>query len=738
MTSPNIDTAGRPPAAASLVGSERRRTPEGHAAQQSLTQYIDADALVRQLVEGADGVVYVCTPDLERTLYLSASFERIWGAPRATLTRDGGRWLDRVHPADRGLVRDSLADGVGGRVDIEYRIVRGDGAPCWVRDRAFAVRDGAGTVVYRAGIVEDVTERKESALEIAALLEETARARAAAEEATMQLAQVLDEERGALRSLRETDERLRLAVESANLGTWDFSPVTGDLDWSDRCKVIFGLPLDAAVTYGVFLECIHPDDRERAHAVILRTMQPDGTGEYDAEFRIRRWDGTVRWVLAKGRAFFEGTGAKRTASRFIGTVIDITERRLAEGSARMLAEASTLLASSLDLEVMLAGVARLAVQSFADFVIVDLLDEDGAVDRAVAVHGDPVFADLLQRARHIPADPEDWPADDPVRTVLRTQQTVYLPVLAPRLSQPVADADSREPHRDLDAASTIVVPLLARGRTVGAVTFARGHRRPLYSERDREVAEELARRTATAVENAQLYRAAVAASEAKSTFLASMSHELRTPLSAIIGYEELLADGITGPVTEPQRQQLSRIKASATHLLGLIDEILTYSRVEAGSERIYFETVDVMQALEDSAGIVAPLVSERGLALTIDTVAEGTSICTDAQKLRQILINLLSNATKFTERGGIVLGARREGRQLLFTCTDSGVGIAPEHLQRIFEAFWQAEQRPTRRVGGTGLGLTVSRRLAHLLGGDLTVESRVGHGTTFTLQLPLG
>lgn len=735
VTSPNIDTAGRPTTGASLVSSERRRTPEAQPAQPSLAQFIDSDALIRQLVEGADAVVYVCTPDLARTLYLSPSFERIWGVARATMTRDGGSWLERVHAPDRELLRASALEERGGKLDIEYRITRADGALRWVRDRAFAVRDGSGAIVYRAGIVEDVTERKEASLEKVRLLEETARARASAEEATMRLAQVLDEERGALRSLRETDERLRLAVESANLGTWDFSPISGTLDWSDRCKAIFGLPLDAAVTYDVFLECLHPDDRERTHAVVQRTLQPEGNGEYDVEFRIRRWDGTVRWVLAKGRAFFEGAGAKRVPSRFIGTVIDITERRLAEGSARMLAEASTLLASSLDLEVMLAGVARLAVQSFADFVVVDLLDEDGAVDRAVAVHGDPVFADLLQRARHLATNPDEWPADDPVRTALRTQQTLYLPVMTTRFTQAPGDGGDGTEH--LDPASMIVVPLMARGRAVGAVTFARGHRRPLYSERDREVAEELARRTATAIDNAQLYRAAVAASEAKSTFLASMSHELRTPLSAIIGYEELLADGITGPVTEPQRQQLSRIKASATHLLGLIDEILTYSRVEAGSERTHVDMVDVRQALEDSAGIVAPLVSERGLALTIEPVAECTTICTDAQKLRQILVNLLSNATKFTERGGIVLGARRVGRQILFTCTDSGVGIAPEHLQRIFEAFWQAEQRPTRRVGGTGLGLTVSRRLAHLLGGDLTVESRLGQGTTFTLQLPL-
>jgi signal transduction histidine kinase len=288
----------------------------------------------------------------------------------------------------------------------------------------------------------------------------------------------------------------------------------------------------------------------------------------------------------------------------------------------------------------------------------------------------------------------------------------------------------------LDAVSQIAAPLVARGRPLGVVSFVRSSTLAPFVGAEREIAEEIARRTATAIDNAQLFRAAVAASDAKSTFLASMSHELRTPLTAIIGYEELLADGITGPVTEPQRQQLGRIKASATHLLGLIDEILTFSRVEAGSEQAYMELVDVSTVLADAASLVAPLVDERGLLLTVELPENAACIRTDAQKVRQILVNLLSNATKFTERGGITLSACRRKRQMHFLVRDTGIGIPSQHLQQIFEPFWQVDQRANRRVGGTGLGLTVSRRLAQLIGGDLSVESRDGGGSTFTLQLP--
>ncbi|NUQ19782.1 MAG: hybrid sensor histidine kinase/response regulator, partial [Gemmatimonadaceae bacterium] len=179
-----------------------------------------------------------------------------------------------------------------------------------------------------------------------------------------------------------------------------------------------------------------------------------------------------------------------------------------------------------------------------------------------------------------------------------------------------------------------------------------------------------------------------------------------------------------------------RIQASATHLLGLIDEILTFSRVEAGSERAHIERVCIRQTLDESAAIIAPLVAERGLALRVELPEGPLGVQTDPQKVRQILVNLLANATKFTERGTITLGARREGPQLLVYVRDTGVGISEQNLQRIFEPFWQVDQLVTRRIGGAGLGLTVSRRLAHMLGGELTVESALGQGSTFTLQLP--
>lgn len=223
----------------------------------------------------------------------------------------------------------------------------------------------------------------------------------------------------------------------------------------------------------------------------------------------------------------------------------------------------------------------------------------------------------------------------------------------------------------------------------------------------------------------------------KTDFLAVMSHELRTPLTAIMGYEELLSDGITGPVTELQRQQLGRINASARHLLGLIDEILTFARVDIGRERVRWESISVNQTLTDAAGLIESMAAAKKLKYTIELLSEDQSIQTDGTKLRQMLVNLLSNAVKFTDRGEVRLTTSVRDGMLEIRVSDTGVGIDSANIEDVFEPFWQLEQNATRKSGGTGLGLSVTRKLARLLGGDVSVASRLGAGTTFLLTLPM-
>src|ERR1700722_11121252 len=238
---------------------------------------------------------------------------------------------------------------------------------------------------------------------------------------------------------------------------------------------------------------------------------------------------------------------------------------------------------------------------------------------------------------------------------------------------------------------------------------------------------------------AQAARAeAETANRSKSEFLAVMSHELRTPLNAIGGGAGLIERGVRGPVTPEQRTDLQRIQQSQRHLLGLINGVLNYTRVEAGAVPYHVIDVPVREILAACEALTAPQVLARHLALTIDTTAGAVHARADMEKVQQIVLNLLTNAIKFTEPGGaITLGYSAHGDCVDISVRDTGSGIAPHQLQRVFEPFVQVDATLTRRNKGVGLGLAISRDLARGMGGDLMIESTLGQGSTFMLRLPL-
>ena len=234
---------------------------------------------------------------------------------------------------------------------------------------------------------------------------------------------------------------------------------------------------------------------------------------------------------------------------------------------------------------------------------------------------------------------------------------------------------------------------------------------------------------------------AIQASQAKSQFLANMSHELRTPLNAIIGYSEMLQDEAEDQGAMEFLPDLKKIHAAGKHLLGLINDILDLSKIEAGKMDLYLESFELRPMVNEVAATVLPLLENNGNVLEAQYEAQLGSLHADLTKVRQALFNLLSNASKFTENGRITLAVGREtdgdGKEWVnFSVADSGIGMTPEQLGRLFQAFTQADASTTRKYGGTGLGLTITRRFCEMMGGDISVASELGKGSIFTIRLP--
>jgi signal transduction histidine kinase/PAS domain-containing protein len=440
---------------------------------------------------------------------------------------------------------------------------------------------------------------------------------------------------------------------------------------------------------------------------------------------------------------------------FIASLRDITERKRAEEAARTLireqsaraaaeaaarrfrfvAEATTLLTQALDYRETLATLAGLCVREIADWVVVYEVDEAGAVKRLEVTHRDPAKAEVVRAIRELPIAPG---GGHPVLEVLRTGEPLLTsPLDEERLRTITTDERHMALTRELGASSLMLVPLIARDRKLGAIGLVSADPARLFTPDDLALAMDVARRAALSVDNARLYRTAKEANAAKSNLLAVISHDLRTPLNSIIGHADLLEMGIPDPLSEGSLERVGRIRTGASHLLYLIDELLSFARLESGHEEIRLQDVEARTIAKEVSAVVETLAVGRGLAFQVDLPEGPVPLRTDPDRLRQVLLNLVGNAVKYTERGQVRLALSRDHREgVRFEVSDTGVGIRAEDLEHIFEPFWQAD--PTQRVrnGGTGLGLSVVRELVRLLGGEMQVVSELGRGSTFTLAMP--
>jgi PAS domain S-box-containing protein len=471
----------------------------------------------------------------------------------------------------------------------------------------------------------------------------------------------------------------------------------------------------------------------------LRRVAERGEAIHDFEFSgrqpgrddLRHWIASVFPVRAQGERLY-GVGAvvRDVTGRVRGAERERAQARRREQSYAL---ADALVGAVTTREVIAAVVEHGAAAMSADGCVVALRTPDGKFIDLLGTNGMP--SDVAAEWQRIAIS-----APTPLSYVARTGDPLFLESAAdwhahfPALARLAADVGH---------AANVVVPLAIGGHPIGALglAFEKGRN---FSEDERAFAQILARQCSLALERARLLEAerearseADAANQVKTQFLATMSHELRTPLNAIGGYAELLELGIHGPVTEEQRDVLARIQRSQHHLLSLINNVLNLVKLDTHHVRFDIAPVSIESALKFVADMTGPLLEAKRMRFETRGCTSDLAVHADIEKLRQILLNLLSTAIKFTEEGGaIAIECESDAHTVLLRVEDTGVGIAADQLEKIFEPFVQVDRRLNRPMEGTGLGLAISRELARGMGGELTVESRPGTGSIFTLSLP--
>lgn len=689
------------------------------------------------------------TPQIVWTIGLDGSVRYLNEQGRIYFGRDDSHpafeWGSVIHDDDRTTVREKWRDAIekGTAFESEIRLSRHDGTFRWHLCRALPVIGDDGSIQHWCGTSTDIHELKR-----------------------------------AQRILEEREERFRTMADTAPVMIWVADETRACTYFNKGWLDFTGRSLEEESGLG-WADRVHPDDREKC----LETFDGafDRREPFSMEFRLLRKDGEYRWILDHGTPLLDSTG---TFSGYIGSSIDIHERRHLEDRIRFLAETGPILNSTLDYESTLQAVARLMVPDMADWTAVDMLTSQGALELVAIAHVDPEKVKFGRRLRE--RYPVDMDAPYGVGHVIRTGQAeLYAEITDEMLQQSGRDDEYLDVIRSVGFRSALIVPLSTRGHTIGAITLVRSESDGRYTESDLEFFEELGRRAATVVDNARLFmevggartelqrlnetleaRVAERTEALRSVnetlldeiderrraeletsrlnrllklrnrelqdFAHVASHDLQEPLRKILSFSSLLIEE-HGSEMDAGRIYLERIEHAADRMMSLIRDLLEFSRVETKGDA--FEVVKLRKIIDDVIADLDLRIAETGGRVHIE------STCTleaDPVQMRQLLQNLIGNALKFQREGQapiVQVRARREGVVCVLEVEDNGIGFNEAYLERIFSPFQRLHERSA--YPGTGMGLAICRRIVERHEGTITARSTPGRGSTFIVKLPL-
>ena len=643
----------------------------------------------------------------------SAATEAIHGLAPSLFKGTYESFLGSLHPDDRELVTQALHCALeqGANYDLEYRVIRPEHSVRWVASKGQVYYDTSGKPVRMIGINMDITERKQSE-----------------------------------KALRESEARLRLALEAAHTGIWDWNIVTNTVDWSENFEGLFCLARGSyGGTYEAFLKCVHPEDRKVLTQSLKRAIE-EGT-DHEVEFRVICPDGSVRWMVGQGKVFYDKTG---TAVRMLGTTRDITEQKRSQDElqrqnlrSQLFAEVTLKIRQSLHLEEILQTTVT-EVQRIlqADRVIIFQLWSNG-IGKIVTESVSP-----------------DWPSVVGRNIIEDYFESEYLRRYSQGRIYTIADVDKAgvppcliEFMQQFDVKAKLAVPILLKKKLWGLLIAHQCSRPRQWSSFETELMGQLADQIGIALAQAQLLeqetrqRQELARSNAELQQFASVaSHDLQEPLRKIQAFGDRLKVKCDEALTDQGRDYLERMQNAARRMQSLIEDLLSFSRITTKAQP--FVPVDLNQVVREVLSDLEVRLDETQGQVDVGVLP---TLDADPLQMRQLLQNLIGNALKFHHVGELpkvrIYSERIEGEEQQPTentsapalakivIEDNGIGFDKKYIDRIFNVFQRLHGRS--EYEGTGMGLAICRKIAERHGGSITAESTPGQGAMFIVTLPI-